>query len=151
MESTELIVPSISQTPPSLLSIPPSSTSTSSSAPSSRPNGHLSSSSLSSMSGGAPADSVDRSDWARLAASRFPQYLEVKERTDPLSRTITFCKHFHPGARDVKEGLDRSMVLSLILQHLKAKGLKDTVTALEKEARLKAPSIACVAQLRRPC
>ena len=69
-----------------------------------------------------------------------PQIVDLRERVYPLQRTVSFCKIFHPGAQDVKEGLGDTQVIQLILQHLYVKGFKRTRIILEEEARVKMPT-----------
>eukprot|EP01111_Echinosteliopsis_oligospora_P017271 TRINITY_DN7421_c0_g1_i1.p1 TRINITY_DN7421_c0_g1~~TRINITY_DN7421_c0_g1_i1.p1 ORF type:complete len:314 (-),score=77.92 TRINITY_DN7421_c0_g1_i1:666-1607(-) len=72
---------------------------------------------------------------------RNPHIQELTQRLSVLQRGVTFGKIFRPGDLSVKKGLDRSILLKLVLQHLDARGLKDTKKALEKEAKLKCPSV----------
>jgi len=79
---------------------------------------------------------------------RNPHISELSERIDVVTRAVRFGKHFHVGRPEVRMGLDRNVVLQLILHHLELKGMKETKKVLEKEARVKAPTVPEITESR---
>ncbi|KAF2069090.1 hypothetical protein CYY_009588 [Polysphondylium violaceum] len=84
-------------------------------------------------------EKVDRSEWRSKVLKSNPEINNLCERIYPVNRAIQFGKQFQPGKADVKQKLDKSVIIQLILQHLSTKGLKQTKQILEKESRVTTP------------
>jgi len=84
-------------------------------------------------------EKVDRSEWRSKVLKSNPEINNLCERIYPVNRAIQFGKQFQPGKIDVKQKLDKSVIIQLILQHLSTKGLKQTKQILEKESRVSTP------------
>jgi hypothetical protein len=85
---------------------------------------------------------VDRSDWKKRAYTAHADLLELKQRVDPLARTLAFVEIFQPERKGVRQNLSRTDIIQLIMQHLHSIGLKATAVALEKECQIKCKSKA---------
>ncbi|GAM21223.1 hypothetical protein SAMD00019534_043980 [Acytostelium subglobosum LB1] len=83
---------------------------------------------------------VDRSDWRRNVIRNNPSIGDLCERINPMDRGIIFGKQFQPGRPEVKQKIDKTAIVQLILQHLATHGLKQTKLTLEKESKLATPT-----------
>nr|AAN46870.1 nucleotide exchange factor RasGEF A [Dictyostelium discoideum] len=86
-------------------------------------------------------EKVDRTEWRRNVLKSNPEINNLCERIYPINRAIQLGKQFHPGKAEVKQKLDKTAIIQLILQHLSTKGLKQTKQTLEKEARTTTPIV----------
>eukprot|EP00727_Mastigamoeba_balamuthi_P014357 m51a1_g9546 putative ras guanine nucleotide exchange factor (619) ;mRNA; f:859604-861913 len=82
---------------------------------------------------------ADRSGWLAQVVEKHPHIADIRERVMPLQRAAAFCRAYNPGGRDVKDKLGHAQIVQLVLQHLNAKGFKETRHALEREAKTKMP------------
>eukprot|EP00164_Ancoracysta_twista_P010056 GFYU01015047.1.p1 GENE.GFYU01015047.1~~GFYU01015047.1.p1 ORF type:complete len:854 (-),score=178.57 GFYU01015047.1:98-2584(-) len=82
---------------------------------------------------------IDKSTWTRKAMLKHPELLELKERVSPLHRACAFGRIFNAGRTEVKETLNDEHILQLIMQHLWAMGLKETVKHIEGESNIQYP------------
>lgn len=89
-------------------------------------------------------DDVDRTTWVRDVVHSNPQIKELKERIKPLNRAVSFCKMYNPGKPQVREKLDKEVMIQLVLQHLRAKGLHRTHKMLQQESGIKCKSLLLV-------
>ncbi|EGC38002.1 aimless RasGEF [Dictyostelium purpureum] len=86
-------------------------------------------------------EKVDRSEWRKNVLKTNPEINNLCERIYPVNRAIQFGKQYYPGKAEVKQKLDKTVIIQLILQHLSTKGLKQTKQTLEKEARVTTPIV----------
>ncbi len=82
-------------------------------------------------------DGIDRGTWLKDAVLLHPEIKELKERLLPLNRAVAFSKYYNPGKPQVKERIDRTVTIQLILQHLRAKGMNKSFKILQQEAGIK--------------
>lgn len=76
-------------------------------------------------------DNIDRGKWRSQLLQEQPWIQELRERIRPLNRAATLAHIYRPGRAVPKE-----IVVQLIMQHLLAKGLRNTQKMLEKETGL---------------
>eukprot|EP01112_Ceratiomyxa_fruticulosa_P011145 TRINITY_DN3001_c0_g1_i1.p1 TRINITY_DN3001_c0_g1~~TRINITY_DN3001_c0_g1_i1.p1 ORF type:complete len:583 (-),score=79.47 TRINITY_DN3001_c0_g1_i1:85-1833(-) len=90
-------------------------------------------------SGAAPIDdlSVPRSEWLSRVLRKHPDILQLRERTRPLTKAVTFGRTRGHGRTEVKETLSEEPIAKLIMQYLAEEGLESAVKAFEKETEIK--------------
>jgi hypothetical protein len=66
-----------------------------------------------------------------------PHIRDLRERIKPLSRALKWGEYYQVGKQEVKETLDKSTMIQLLLQHLSSQGFEMSRVELERESGLK--------------
>eukprot|EP01117_Protostelium_nocturnum_P019440 TRINITY_DN8433_c0_g1_i2.p1 TRINITY_DN8433_c0_g1~~TRINITY_DN8433_c0_g1_i2.p1 ORF type:complete len:371 (+),score=150.68 TRINITY_DN8433_c0_g1_i2:143-1255(+) len=80
---------------------------------------------------------LDRSKWVENALRMNPHIRDLRDRIKPLSRALKWGEYYQVGKQQVKETLDKSTIIQLVLQHLSSQGFEMSRIELERESGLK--------------
>jgi hypothetical protein len=86
--------------------------------------------------------SIDRSSWRGRVYDECDMR-DVRERVDPFWRVCQFVDEYRPARKEVKEKLDRTVLLQLLMQHLDFYGFSRSSAALSAETGVKCMCVTC--------
>ncbi|KAJ3437416.1 ras guanine nucleotide exchange factor i-related [Anaeramoeba flamelloides] len=78
-----------------------------------------------------------REEWFVKIMEKHPDFKDIRERIDPISRTETFLNIYGGGKKEVCESINDELVYQLIMQYFMSLGYKKSKKMLEKQCGTK--------------
>ncbi|KAJ3452408.1 ras guanine nucleotide exchange factor i-related [Anaeramoeba flamelloides] len=84
--------------------------------------------------------SIQKHHWLAHLMKSHPEILKVRERSIPITKSVSFAKLKKKGRTEIKQQVGEKMILRLILDFLSSNNFQKSLQALEDESKIKTVS-----------